>query len=196
MSLAFNDKLLEIFTCIEASCNSSVRIFDRNKGHSNRAVGFAAYEERQQALKEVSERGSDVIEFLCKKHGHNYFKFEGRTIKIISSPRESLSKNVFDRNAFERDDDEFGGFDPLIRIIYKADYDLENNEVTILECYYLEIDRNTHNVVKEINILNLSKGKGGFIAEVASDKVKEVELPAGSLLAKTKVKNTTSNDND
>ncbi len=196
MSPTLNNKLLKIFSCIEASCNSSVRIFDDKKGHSNRSVGFAAYEERQQALKEVSEGHSDIIEFLCKKHGHNYFKFEGRTIKIISSPRGNLTKNVFDRNAFERDDGEFGNFDPLIRIIYKTNYDLENNEATLLECHYLEIDRNTHNVLKEINLLELSKEKGGFLIEVSSEKVKEVEIPAGGLLAKTKAKGKKTNDDE
>lgn len=196
MNFSENIKLLKILECIEESCNSSVRIFDSKKGHSRRVVGFAAYEERQQKLKNLSGEHPDVIEFLCKRGLHYYFKYEGKTIKIISSPRDILSKNVFDRNVFERDDDEFQNFDPLVRIIYKADYDLTQNEAMLLECYYLEIDRNNHNVLKEVNLLRLSKEKGGFITEVASEQIKEVELPAGSLLIKAKTKDQDTNNSD
>lgn len=184
MALSFEEKLLKIHGCIEESCNSSVRIFDQDKGHSSRSVGFAAYEERQQRLKDIALENPDVIEFLCKKGGHNYFKFEGKTIKIISSTRELLSPNVFERNAFERGA-EFDSMDPLLRIIYSADYDLEANEAVILECHYLEIDRNTHEVTREINLLNLAKGKDGFISEVVDKEQDSVELPMGGLLKKS-----------
>lgn len=186
MALSFEEKLLKIYNCVEESCNSSVRIFDSDKGHSSRSVGFAAYEERSQRLKEIATDRPEIIEFLCKKGGHNYFKFEGKTIKIISSTRELLSPNVFERNAFEKGV-EFGSMDPLLRIIYSADYDLEANEAVILECHYLEIDRNTHEVNKEreVNILALAKGKEGFISEVVDKEPDSVELPMGGLLKKS-----------
>ena len=176
------DKLLAIFECIEESCTSSVKIFDEGKGHSSRAVGFAAYEERQQKMLELAETRPDVLEFLCKRSKHNYFKFEGKTIKIISSSRNPLNKNVFDRNAFEREDDEFGGFDPLIRIIYKADYDLVENTANLLECNYLEVDRNSHQVIHEINLLELAHENGGVITSIQTEEADAVELPAGGLL--------------
>ena len=186
MALSFEEKLLKIYDCIEKSCNSSVRIFDQNKGQSNRSVGFAAYEERQQMLKKTSAELPEVIEFLCKKHGHDYFKFEGKTIKIVSSTREQLAPNVFDKNFFERGD-ELDSLDPLLRIIYSAEYDLESNEAVILECHYLEIDRNTHEVNKEteINILKLAKGKDGFVSEVVDKEPDSIELPMGGLLKKS-----------
>lgn len=184
MTLSFEEKLLKIFDCIEKSCNSSVRIFDRKKGHSSRSVGFAAYEERQQQLKKMAEDHPEVIEFLCKKSGHYYFKFEGKTIKIISSIREELGKNVFEKNAFEKGD-EFKDLDHLLRIIYSANYDLEANEAVILECYYLEIDRNTNQVKNEINLLELAKGKDGYITEVVDSDQDSVELPESGLLKKS-----------
>ena len=183
MTLSFEEKLIKIYGIIEKSCNSSVRIFDRKKGHSNRLVGTAAYEERQKLLREITTEFPEVIEFLCRKGSHNYFKFEGTTIKIISSIRESLGKNVFAKNIFEKGD-EFESFDPLRRIIYKADYDLEANEVVILECHYLEIDRNDHRVIKEINILNLVNEKGGFVTEVVDDAPAATDLPEAGLLQK------------
>jgi len=191
-------KLLAIYECIEKSCISSVQIFDENKGHSSRAVGFAAYEERQQKMLELAQEHPNVIVFLCKKNKHNYFKFQGKTIKIVSSPREPLGKNVFDRNTFERDEEEFGNFDPLIRIIYKADYDLIENSATILECHYLEIDRNTHEVIREINILKLANENSSIITEVKTGKEEAVDLPAGGLIPsdkKNKNKKPSSNDN-
>ena len=184
MPLSYKEKLVKIYNCIEESCNSSVRIFDRSKGHSNRSVGFAAYEERQQRLKEIAVQFPDVIEFLCKKGGHNYFKFEGTTIKIISSTREFLGRNVFEKNAFEKGD-VFESLDPLRRIIYSADYDLVANEAVILECHYLEIDRNTEQVIKEINLLTLTKGKEGYISEVVESDSDGIELPEGGLLKKS-----------
>lgn len=177
-------KLLQIFDCIEKSCNSSVRIFDRTKGHSNRSVGITAYEERQQRLKDIAENYPNVIEFLCRKGGHNYFKFEGRTIKIISSPRETLNKNVFEKNMFERGE-EFEKLDPLLRIIYRADYDLVANEAKILECHFLEINRNTGSVTQDINILDLIKNREGYISEVITDTPDSVELPMSGLLKKS-----------
>ena len=184
MTLTFEEKLVKIYDCIEKSCNSSVRIFDQNKGHSNRLVGTAAYEERQKLLKEITLEYPEVIEFLCKKGSHNYFKFEGTTIKVISSIRESLGRNVFAKNIFEKGE-EFESFDPLRRIIYKADYDLESNEVVILECYYLEIDRNNQNVVKEVNILKLATEKYGYVTGLSPEMPEEKEIPAANLLFST-----------
>lgn len=193
MTLSFEEKLLQIYGCIEESCNSSVRIFDNKKGHSNRSVGITAYEERSQRLKEKATDHPDVIEFLCRKGGHNYFKFEGKTIKIVSSSREQLAPNVFDKNIFERGI-EFESMDPLLRIIYSAEYDLEANEAVILECHYLEIDRNSHEVKREINILDLAKGKEGFISEVVDNEPDSVELPMSGLLKKsTKITNDSIN---
>lgn len=183
MALTFEEKLVKIYECIEKSCNSSVRIFDRDKGHSNRLVGTAAYEERQKLLKEITLEFPEVIEFLCKKGSHNYFKFEGVTIKVISSIRENLGQNVFAKNIFEKDD-QFENFDPLRRIIYKADYDLEANEVVILECYYLEIDRNNNNVLKEVNILKLATESYGFVAGLTPEMPEEKDIPAAGLLFK------------
>ncbi len=183
MILSFEEKLIKIHGIIENSCNSSVRLFDHTRGHSSKSVGFTAYEERQKLLQEITAEFPEVIEFLCRKGSHDYFKFEGTTIKIISSTRGSLVKNVFKKNIFEKGD-EFESFDPLRRIIYKADYNLEANEVVILECHYLEIDRNDHRVIKEINILKLVKEKSGFVAEVIDDAPAATDLPEASLLRK------------
>ena len=191
---AFEEKLLAIFECVEKSCISSVRIFDEGKGHSSRSVGFAAYEERQQKMLELAEQRPDVLEYLCTRNKHNYFKFEGRTIKIVSSPRKPLHKNVYDQNTFERDDKEFGDFDPLIRIIYKADYDLIENTATLLECHYLEVDRNTHQIIREINLLELANESDGITTGIQTEKAEAVDLPAGSLLSKLEKDQKSSED--
>lgn len=187
--MSIEEKLIDIYFCIENSCNSSVRIFDQQKGHSSRSVGFAAYEERQQRLLQMSLERPNLIEFLCKKGGHNYFKFEGQAIKIISSPRDSLAKNVFEKNMFEKKDEEFERFDPLLRIIYSADYDIESHEASISGCHYLKIDRNTGEVLEELNLLELAKGRVSLLTEVANTSPSGVELPAGGLVRKSKSKN-------
>lgn len=181
MTLSFEKKLIKIYGIIEKSCNSSVRIFDSKKGHSNKSVGFTAYEERQTLLKKIATEFPEVIEFLCRKGSHDYFKFEGTAIKIISSIRERLGKNVFEKNIFEKGG-EFESFDPLCRIIYKADYDLEANEVVLLECCYLEIDRSNHNVLREVNILKLANEKSGFLSAIVDDAPAAAELPEAGLL--------------
>jgi|GEM_PF-2448342 len=178
----FEEKLLLIFECIEGSCTSSVKIFDSEKGHTSRSVGFAAFEERQKKILELSERRPDVIEFLCKRGQHNYFKFNGGVIKIVSSPRDGLGTNVFERNVLERE--EFSEFDPLIRIIYKTDYDLMEKDATLLECHYLVIDRNTKEVLEEINLMDLAKESDGVIRQVNSKQPDAVDIPAASLLDK------------
>ena len=188
MSTKFKDKLVRLFNLIEKSCNSSVRIFNADKGHSNRSVGFTAYEERQKALRDLSEVHPDIIEFYFRKAGHDYFKFEGKSLRIISSPRENLARKVFERNSVEKLQEEFGNFDPFRRVIYKTDYDIDAHEATILECYYLEIDRNTEEVLYEVNILKLSKDKSGYPSEVANTKADAVELPSGGLLESNVIK--------
>ncbi|MBL4602978.1 MAG: hypothetical protein JKY84_09535, partial [Emcibacteraceae bacterium] len=135
-------------------------------------------------------------EFLCKKGSHYYFKFTGKTIKIISSTRDTLGKNVFDRNTMERADEEFGNFDPLVRVIYKTDYDLIDNTATLLECHYLEIDRNTHQVINEINLMKLAQNPDSIITEVVVDTAEPVDIPAGGLMPKDKKDINISNDND
>ena len=176
------DKLVRIFELIEQTCNSSVRRFNLEDGHSSRSVGFTAFEERQKRLQDLSEKHTDIIEFHCRKGGHNYFKFDGNALKIISSTRENLTPNVFEKNFVERGQDDLKCFDPLKRIIYKADYDIDGHEATILECYYLEIDRNTQLVIKEINILNLVKDRTGYISAVEKEVPEAVELPESNLL--------------
>ena len=191
------DKLLEIFRCINSTCNSSVKIFDTSRGHTSRSVGFAAYEERQKSLLDLSLSNPDIIELICRKGGHNYFKFEGRTIKIISSSREVLSPNVFEKNICEKG--EYGEFDMgdnLLRVIYKTDYDLENNEALILECHFLEIDRNTNEILDEIDILYLSKERAYFVEAIEEDIPEEVQIPEPGLVGKENLKVPVYKNND
>lgn len=196
MGAKLEDKLLEIYRCIEESCLSSIKIFDKKKGHSNRSVGFTAYEERQQKLIDLSNQKPDVIEFLCKKGGHAYFKFEGKTIKVISSTRENLSPNVFEKNMFERDQELHihDALDPLLRVIYKVDYDLDNKEARLLECAFLKIDRNSREVVDEINIMSLARKAGTVPEGISRQEPDEIDLPQGMLIQVTK-KEIANNDN-
>jgi len=189
-----DDKLIELFHLIEKSCNSSVRIFDIDKGHTSRSVGYAAFEERQKRLRDLATARPNVIEHHCKIGSYDYFKFEGRTLKIVSSPREVLTPNVFEKNRVEVNQEEFEQFDPLLRIIYKSNYDLDAHEASILECHFLVIDRNTKAVLHEVNLLELAKDKSGAISEVADTAPDAVDLPAGGLLKSIEVETENSEE--
>jgi len=189
-----DEKLIELFYLIERSCNSSVRIFNVDKGHTSRSVGYAAFEERQKKLRDLATTRPDIIEHHCKIGSYDYFKFEGRTLKIVSSSREVLASNVFEKNRVEVRQEEFDQFDPLLRIIYKADYDLDAHEASILECHFLVIDRRTEVVLHEVNLLQLAIDRSGAISEVASAAPDAVELPAGGLLKSIDVEAENSED--
>jgi len=184
------EKLLKIYKCIDETCNSSVKLFDASRGHTSRSVGTTAYEERQKRLFDLAEERPDIIELLCKKGGHYYFKFEGQVVKIISSTRDPLGPNVFLENAFEGD--ELDLKDALRRIIFKADYDTSEHDVAVRECYYIEVDRNTGVVTKDIDILALHRH--GYVKEVTTDQPKGVELPMPGLLPQEEKRKTIEDD--
>lgn len=182
MSAQLKAKLVRLYGLIEQTCNSSVRRFNREKGHTSRSVGFTAYEERQKKLKDLSKEHPDIIEFLCRKGCHDHFKFEGKSMKVVSAARENLGRNVFDKKSVEREQEEFGNFDPLIRVTYKADYHIDDHEANILECHYLEIDRNTEEVINEYDLMRLAKDNSAVTSELAQTLPTAVELPESGLL--------------
>lgn len=199
MTMAIEVKLLKIIECIDKTCSSSVKLFDVAK-HTSRSVGIAAYEERQKALLHLADEHPDVIEPLrkkdgtiIKKSGHYYFKFEGRAIKIISSFRDPLGANVFARNVFETDQMCLPT-DPLLRVIYKADYDIDNHESTITECFYIEVDRGTGEVINEIDLLSLYERSKGFIEEMVDNEPSEIELGIPGLIVKKDDRKDKEND--
>lgn len=184
------EKLFKIYECIDRTCNSSVKLFDVSK-HTSRSVGTAAYEERQNALLQMANDEPEVIQPLCKKSGHWYFKFQGRVIKIISSSRDPLGPNVFAKNAFETNELDLS--DRLLRIIYKTDYDIAEHEANIRECHYIEVDRNTGNILFEIDILKLAAN--WYLEEVITSKSEEIQLPIPSLIPKKPKQDTQKDDN-
>lgn len=178
--MKLESKLLKIFECIDTTCTSAVQLFDSRK-HTGRSVGIAAYEERQSALMELAEMEPDVISPLCKKGQHQYFKFDGRSIKIISSLRDPLNSNVLNTNSVESEELDLN--DPLLRIIFKTDYNIATHQSTVLECYYLEIDRNSGEVINEIDILHLTRIRNGYLEPIDDSLPKAVEIPQVRLLS-------------
>jgi len=183
------DKFLEILECIHISSNSAVKSSNSHKGQTSASVGYVAYEERQKLFADWDDR---IITQKSKRGRHKYFAFEGRDIKIVSSPRHPLKKSTKKKNYYESISPQLELNDPLQRIIFQISYNLEENSCEIIECYYLHIDRNTEAVIKEVDILDLSRK--GFVEEVTESAPQALEIPPAGLILKENITIIKTND--
>ncbi len=179
------EKLIEIAKVIDESCKSAVKRFEPGK-HTGLSVGVAAYEERQNALTNLGLKNPEIIEPLPKIKNRQYFKFDGQVVKIISSPLEPLGANAETKNILEQEELNLG--DTLKRIIFKTSYDIDSHEAEMIECHYIEIDRVTSEVVKEIDVLSLYQQSKGYVDSVNLSKPEPVEIPPANLFGTLKKK--------
>jgi hypothetical protein len=80
--------------------------------------------------------------------------------------------------------------DTLRRIIFKTSYDIDAHESEIIECHYIEIDRNTHEVLHEVDVLSLYRQSNGYIDSVNSEKPEAIDIPPANLFGSIKKKKT------